>query len=107
MIGDYTINNAHDHWIYKVITLPYNRIASCSEDKKINIWKSNPPYSDTPIKMLEGHRLSVNSLLYIKERDIMISGSSDGKLCLWNMSTYQCENVIEGVECSSTNALIR
>ena len=49
MIGDYTIKNAHDDWIYQVITLPNNRIASCSYDKTIKIWKSNPPYSDTPI----------------------------------------------------------
>ena len=105
MIGDYTINNAHDHWIYKVITLPYNRIASCSEDKKINIWKSNPPYSDSPIKVLEGHSFFVTSLLYIKERDILISGSRDDTLHLWNMSTYQCDKVIEGVDCCFTNSL--
>ena len=43
MIGDYTIKNAHDSWIWKVITLPNNRIASCSADKTIKIWKSNPP----------------------------------------------------------------
>ena len=49
MIGDYIIKNAHDNWILKVITLPNNRIASCSYDKTIKIWKSNPPYSDTPI----------------------------------------------------------
>ena len=107
MIGDYTINNAHDDLILKVITLPNNRIASCSADKTIKIWKSNPPYSDIPIKVLEGHINNVISLLYIKERDVMISGSDDETLRLWNMSTYQCENVIEGVECSSTNALIR
>ena len=40
MIGDYTINNAHDIFIYKVITLPNNRIASCSNDYTIKIWKS-------------------------------------------------------------------
>ena len=91
MIGDYTINNAHDHWIYKVITLPYNRIASCSEDKKINIWKSNPRYSKKPIKVLTRHWDYAPSLLYIKERDILISGSFDVTLHLWNMSTYQCD----------------
>ena len=105
MIGDYTINNAHNNWIYKVITLPNNRIASCSADETIKIWKSNPPYSDTPIKVLEGHWDYVTSLLYIKERDVMISGSYDETLHLWNMSTYQCITVIEGVDCCSTNSL--
>ena len=49
IIGDYTIMSAHDDYILKVITLPNNRIASCSWDMTIKIWKSNPPYSDTPI----------------------------------------------------------
>ena len=71
----------------------------------IKIWKSNPPYSNTPIKVLAGHSRDVNSLLYIKERDIMISGSDDRTLRLWNMSTYQCENMIEGVRCIAPNAL--
>ena len=105
MRGDYTIKNAHDDWIFKVITLPNNRIASCSQDKTIKIWKSNPPYSDTPIKVLEGHSYVVTSLLYIKERDILISRSNDVTLRLWNMSTYQCITVIEGVQCCFTNSL--
>ena len=89
----------------KVITLPNNRIASCSYDKTIKIWKSNPPYSDTPIKVLTGHSNDVYSLLYIKERDVMISGSINETLHLWNMSTYQCITVIEGVYCFSNNSL--
>ena len=105
MIGDYTIKNAHDSYILKVITLPNNRIASCSQDKTIKIWKSNPPYSDIPIKVLKGHSNSVYSLLYIKERDVMISGSDDKTLRLWNMSTYQCITVIEGVYCYYPNSL--
>ena len=113
MIGDYTINNAHDDSIFQVITLPNNRIASCSWDKTIKIWKSNPPYSDTPIKVLEGHSNSVYSLLYdylvtllyIKERDVMISCSRDDTLCLWNMSTYHCITVIEGVDFCFINSL--
>ena len=104
-IGNYTIKNAHAQWINKVITLPNNRIASCSDDKTIKIWKSNPPYSDTPITVLKGHSNWVHSLLFIKERDIIISGSWDETLRLWNISTYQCITVIEEVECWSTNAL--
>ena len=105
IIGDYTINNAHNDAINKVIALPNNRIASCSGDETIKIWKSNPPYSDTPIKVLEGHSYYVISLLYIKERDVMLSGSRDDTLRLWNMSTYQCDKVIEGVQCYDTNSL--
>ena len=105
MIGDYTIKNAHDYWIAKVITLPNNRIASCSGDKTIKIWKSNPPYSDIPIKVLKGHSDNVFALLYIKERDVMISGSDDETLRLWNMSTYQCDKVIEGVDYCFTSSL--
>ena len=55
--------------------------------------------------MLEGHSYSVYSLLYIKERDILISGSRDDTLHLWNMSTYQCDKVIKGVDCCCTNSL--
>ena len=64
IIGDYAIKNAHEFEINKVIALPDNRIASCSIDNTIKIWKSNPPYSDTPIKVLKGHSCYVYSLLY-------------------------------------------
>ena len=105
MIGDYTIKSAHESWILKVITLPNNRIASSSFDYSIKIWKSNPPYSDIPIKVLRGHSRDVTSLLYMKERDVMISRSFDVTLRIWNMSTYQCDKVIEGVDCCSRNSL--
>ena len=57
-----------------------------------------------PRKELRGHKSTIESLLYIKERDIMISGSYDDTLRLWNMSNYQCKSVIEGVKCGSINA---
>ena len=105
IIGDYTIKDAHDYYICKVITLPNNRIASCSFDNTIKIWKSNPPYSDKPIIVLKGHSNTVCSLLYIKERDIMISCSDDYSLRLWNMSTYQCITGFKRVDCYSNNSL--
>ena len=52
IIGDYTINHANDKKIWKVITLPNNRIASCSDNKTIKIWKSHPPYRNVLIKVL-------------------------------------------------------
>ena len=79
-IGEHTIPNAHSDYINKVIALPNNRIASCSADGTIKIWKSDKPYSDKPIIVLEGHSKSVTSLLYIKERKVTISGSMDETL---------------------------
>ena len=52
MIDDYIIEKAHDNILYKVITLPNNRIALCSYEETIKIWKSNPPYSDIYIKVI-------------------------------------------------------
>ena len=85
VIGNYRIKYAHDKPIFKIITLPNNRVATCSMDLTIKIWKSNPPYNDKPIKVLYGHNKCVHTLLYIKERDIMISGSSDNTIRMWNI----------------------
>ena len=104
-IGEFTISNTHQNSIWKVVSLPENRIASCSSDTTIKIWNSAPPYSDTPIKVLRGNKYSVNSILYIPERDILISGSNDPKFLLWNMSTYQCVSIISDVGCCTSNSL--
>ena len=103
IIGDFTIEYAHGDEVFKIITLPNNRIASSSK-YLIKIWNTKPP-SIIPIKVLRGHDDTINSLLYIKEKDILISGSIDWILRLWNMSTYQCQTVIYRVECRSRNAL--
>ena len=105
IIGDYTINNAHDNKVLTVIALPNNRIASSSLDKTIKIWKSNLPYCDTPFEVLKEHTNCVYSLLYIKERDVMVSGSADSTLRLWDISTYQCISTIKQVECRWLNGL--
>ena len=79
-IGNSSISSAHEYSIYKVITLPNNRIASCSLDNAIKIWKSDPPYSPTPLIVLNEHGYGVRSLLYIKQKDILVSGAGDKDL---------------------------
>ena len=66
IIDDYTIEKAHNGLIWKLLSLPHNRIASCSIDKTIKIWCSKPPYIKMPIKILKGHSRDVSSILYIK-----------------------------------------
>ena len=47
----------------------------------------------------------MRSLLYIKQKDILILGAGDKDLRLWNMLTYKCENIISGVDCSGSNSI--
>ena len=101
---DYTINNAHNDWIYKVIPLRNNRIASCSDDKTIKIWNSNHPYN--LIKELNGHTDYVSSIIQLKDKDILISGSADDTLRKWNLLTYQCMKIINNVDCADNNSLL-
>ena len=72
-----------------MIALSNNRIATGSADSTIKIWKSDPPYSDTPIKVLVGHLDWVTSMIYVKEKDLLISGSCDLSIRFWSMKTYQ------------------
>ena len=89
----------------KVLPLPNNRLVSCTLDCTIKVWKSDPPYSDTPPKTLFLSNPFYTSLLYIKERDLLVSGSFDIYLRFWNMSTYQCVSSIYPVSCRYTNCL--
>ena len=49
--------------------------------------------------------LCVCSILYIKERDIMLSGSYESVLRVWNMPTYQCIAVIENLRWRTANGI--
>ena len=100
---DYTINNAHNGVIFKVISLTNNRIASCSY-KTIKIWNSNHPYN--LINTLNGHTYYVRSIIQLKDKDILISGSWDNTLRKWNLLTYQCDKIINNVDCCDNNSLL-
>lgn len=98
---DYIIPNAHNYAIWQIISLTNNRMASCSVDRTIKIWSTNHPYD--LIWILEGKSNYVQSLLQIKEKEILVSTSCDHIMCLWNLSVYQCITVIKNIECCSRN----
>ena len=103
---EHTIENAHNHWVLKVIPLSKNRIASCSSDKTIKIWNSEYPYS--LIETLTGHTCIVVSIIQIYGKEILISAESNGDktLRIWNLASYQCKKEIKNVECWWSNSLI-
>ena len=106
-IDNFLITNAHSKYISKIIVLPEHRIASCSADCTIKIWKSNLLYNDTPIKVLQGKTGYINSILYINERNVLVSCSGDKSLQLWNIYTGQCLSVITGVDCYTAESLFQ
>ena len=108
-IGEQIWSGIHNDLVNKIITLSNNRIASCSEDKIITIMMKNPNNKILAIiKSLFGHRDSVVSILYIREKEMLISGSTDELLLFWDMETYGTyglKSYIEGVSCTFRNAL--
>lgn len=101
--SEYIIENAHEYFIMKVIILSKNRFGSCSNDKTIKIWNSNPPYN--LIKVLTGHQLSVDSIIKLKKRELLVSGSYDKTLRFWNLNSYQCETIMNDISCYNNDSL--
>lgn len=101
LIGDKLNQIAHEGTILVVISLPGNRIASGSRDKTVRIWN---PDSTIPITILKGHSKEVHSLLYMKERNILIS-SEEYKIFMWSMATYEQIDSISGLKGISENTL--
>eukprot|EP01129_Flabellula_baltica_P014628 TRINITY_DN7051_c0_g1_i1.p1 TRINITY_DN7051_c0_g1~~TRINITY_DN7051_c0_g1_i1.p1 ORF type:complete len:407 (+),score=80.26 TRINITY_DN7051_c0_g1_i1:41-1261(+) len=95
------INNQHD--IDEVILIPDHgdivrdivvidelRIASCADDHKILI--VDVRFGDI-LFTLEGHTRYVSCMLYAN--DLLISGSADKTIRIWNVNTGECVKVIE------------
>ncbi len=99
---EHTIQKAHSAIITKTVELTKERFASCSNDKTIKVFDYK---SYSLIKTLEGHKEYVQAMLYIKGKDILLSGSYQENIHIWNLSTYQCETVIKDVYCVSRNSL--
>jgi WD40 repeat protein len=82
------------------LTLLINSFASAG-DMVINIWDINNDYKC--IKKLSGHTNYIDCLLYIDRYNLLISGSRDGKIKLWDTVDYVCVKNINahasGVTC--------
>ena len=63
-----------------------DRYLSASRDKSIKSWNIN---SDTPEFNLLGHDLVVTAISANKENDMLISGSRDNKIVLWDLKIGQ------------------
>ena len=75
----------HKGPIYKLLTFSYNRtnyLCSSSGDQTIKLWNLK---TMKLAKTLMGHTSTPSSLIYIKEKRLLVSGEWDGNIIFWNI----------------------
>lgn len=87
----------------KLIVLPNSRVATASWDKSVAITSTVEPFSK--IAQIREHNNTVTSLLYLKEKNQLVSASWDKNLIFMNGDSYAVEKKITNVYCSWINCL--
>lgn len=89
----------------KIISLANNRFAAAMYDDSIRVYKTDEPFSETPIATMTGHKDYIPSIGYVKEKDVIVSASQDETCRVWKCDTYQCINVIKGFYTGASNSV--
>ena len=92
----------HQYRVTKIVSIDNELFASSSYDHTIKIWGSISPYDE--VKTLTGHDEAVFSILKLRSKNEIVSGSTD--IRFWNLSNYQCEAVLKGINCFFADSLI-
>ena len=101
---EYTLTS-HQNEVRKVIPITNCRMASCSKDRSIIIYNDSPPYKI--IKKLNGHEDWVDSIIQLRGKETLISGSTgnDKTLRFWNLVSYECESIVWNIKCCYMDSL--
>ena len=83
----------HTNTINKVLSLSNNRFASCSDDLTIKIWDT-VKYSSPPLAVM---KINYNnkSMLYLKEKEMLISLTNGTEIYIWSTVSYQLITTIK------------
>ena len=97
---------AHSKWINKIIPLTKSRFATCSNDRSVKIWNSEYPFNF--ICKFDKHVDDVNSIIQLKNKEVLVSASSkkDSTFRTWDLYTYSEIYALKKVQCSYYNSLL-
>ena len=101
----FTIPNANEAKINKLLALSKNRIASCSFDE-IKIFNFSQNKKSIQV-IKENRKFLTESICYIRQKEILLFGGYKIALKLISMKTYQCITAIEGINCSGINSIFQ
>ncbi|KIL57237.1 hypothetical protein M378DRAFT_88171 [Amanita muscaria Koide BX008] len=68
---------------------PY--LVTCGDDKSVKVWDY---LSKSCVQTMEGHTNNVSFSVFHPNLPIIVSGSEDGTIKLWNSGTYRIENTL-------------
>ena len=94
------ILTGHNNQVFGLNYKPFNYskkylLASGSDDYRIGIWDLTYPQSQTiKVKFLYGHTDKVRNVVWFKQDNILISGSWDSVVFIWDIDHYICLSMI-------------
>ena len=95
----------HTEAVWRSIQLSKGVICSCSGDSTLKIWKASGLYQC--IQTLKGHDNCVISVLELKNKKFIVSGSNaDNTVRFWDTFSYLCVKTFENCGCYWNNSLI-
>ncbi|EAU82527.2 coatomer beta' subunit [Coprinopsis cinerea okayama7 len=85
---------AHDKGVnyvdlYPLSDKPY--LATCGDDKTVKVYDY---LSKSCVQTLEGHTNNVSFAVWLEGMPLIVSGSEDGTVKIWNANTYRIENTL-------------
>jgi WD40 repeat protein len=83
----------HKNWITSLVCLADNKFASGSIDCIIKIWDMVENKYKC-LSTLIGHESGIRYLAYYNKKQLLVSGSDDGKIKFWDVDYFYCVNTI-------------